>query len=89
VYPTLIAAVSDVVQPRERAQTVGVYRFWRDTGFAVGALLSGFVADSVGNAAAIALVAGLTGASGAWVAATRWYRRQPLAGSLTPIAPEG
>jgi MFS family permease len=72
VYPTLIAAVSDVVQPRDRASVVGVYRFWRDTGLVVGALLAGFLADSLGSGAAIAIVAGLTGASGLAVAATPW-----------------
>ena len=71
-YPTLIAAVSDVVSPRERAAAVGVYRFWRDTGFVGGALLAGSVADAFGSGAAIALVAALTGGSGVWVAATRW-----------------
>jgi MFS family permease len=72
VYPTLIAAVSDVVQPRDRAAAVGVYRFWRDTGFVAGALLAGFAADAFGMGAAIALVAALTGASGVVVAATGW-----------------
>ena len=72
VYPTLIAAVSDVVQPVDRAQSVGVYRFWRDFGFVVGALLSGFLADAFGAEVAIALVAGLTAGSGIWVAATHW-----------------
>ena len=46
VYPTLIAAVSDAVQPRDRARLVGVYRFWRDIGFAVGAVAAGIVADA-------------------------------------------
>jgi MFS family permease len=78
VYPTLIAAVSDVVQPRDRAAAVGVYRFWRDTGFVVGALLAGFAADALGSGAAIALVAALTAASGLVVAATRW-----------PVSPAG
>jgi MFS family permease len=72
VYPTLIAAVSDVVQPRDRATVVGVYRFWRDTGFVVGALLAGFAADVLGSGAAIALVAALTAASGLLVAGTPW-----------------
>lgn len=72
VYPTLIAAVSDVVQPVERAQAVGVYRFWRDFGFVAGALISGFVADALGAGWAIGIVAGLTAGSGAWVALTRW-----------------
>jgi MFS family permease len=72
VYPTLIAAVSDTVQPIERAQVVGVYRFWRDFGFVVGALLAGFVADAAGSGPAIVIVAALTGASGVWVAATHF-----------------
>ncbi|HYX86140.1 MAG TPA: MFS transporter [Gaiellales bacterium] len=72
VYPTLIAAVSDAVQPRDRAPVVGVYRFWRDLGFALGALLAGVGADAAGSAAAIATVAALTAASGLAVAATSW-----------------
>jgi predicted MFS family arabinose efflux permease len=75
VYPTLIAAVSDAVQPRDRAPVVGVYRFWRDAGFALGALLAGVVADSAGAGTAIAVVAGLTAASGLLVAATPWRER--------------
>ena len=87
VYPTLIAAVSDTVQPQERAQTVGVYRFWRDAGFVAGALLSGSVADALGSGTAIALVASLTGASGLWVATTRWHARpQPSSESNARIA---
>ncbi len=78
VYPTLIAAVSDTVEPRERAQAVGVYRFWRDGGIVVGALLAGLTADAFGFGPAIAIVAGLTAASGLWVAATGW-RRTPIA----------
>jgi MFS family permease len=72
VYPTLIAAVSDVVQPRDRAAVVGVYRFWRDMGFVFGALLAGFAADALGSGEAIAVVAALTAASGLLVAATHW-----------------
>jgi len=72
VYPTLIAAVSDVVEPRDRASVVGVYRFWRDSGFVAGALIAGFVADAVGAGAAISVVAALTAASGFAVLATRW-----------------
>jgi MFS family permease len=75
VYPTLIAAVSDGVQPVERAQVVGVYRFWRDFGFVAGALLAGLVADAAGAGAAIAVVAALTAGSGLWVAATAWTER--------------
>ena len=72
VYPTLIAAVSDVVQPVQRAQAVGVYRFWRDFGFVAGALISGFVADALSAGWAIGIVAALTAASGAWVVTTKW-----------------
>ena len=72
VYPTLIAAVSDAVPPAERAPVVGVYRFWRDAGFVVGAILAGVAADALDFGAAIVMVAALTGASGAWVAATAW-----------------
>jgi MFS family permease len=75
VYPTLIAAVSDVAQPVERAQLVGVYRFWRDFGFVVGALVAGVVADWLGAGWAIAVVAALTAGSGVWVAVTRWTSR--------------
>jgi MFS family permease len=80
VYPTLIAAVSDAVPPAERAPVVGVYRFWRDAGFVVGALLAGAAADALGFGAAIALVAALTAASGLWVAATRWSAAAPRLG---------
>jgi MFS family permease len=69
VYPTLIAAISDEVSPVARASVVGVYRFWRDSGYVVGALLAGVAADGLGFEAAIAIVAGLTALSGLWVAA--------------------
>jgi MFS family permease len=64
VYPTLLAAISDVVHPSWRASSVGVYRLWRDLGYAVGALCAGVTADVVGLAAAMWLVAALTFASG-------------------------
>jgi MFS family permease len=67
VYPTLIAAISDAVSPIARAPVVGVYRFWRDMGYALGALIAGAAADALGYGGAIALVAGLTAASGLWV----------------------
>jgi MFS family permease len=72
VYPTLIAAVSDAVQPVGRAQAVGVYRFWRDFGFVVGAIAGGFAADAFGAEEAILAVGALTAGSGVWVAATAW-----------------
>jgi MFS family permease len=68
VYPTLLAAITDHAHPAWRASSLGVYRFWRDLGYAVGALLSGLVADLVGLEAAIHLVAALTLASGVVVA---------------------
>jgi len=64
VYPTLLAAITDHAHPTWRASSLGVYRFWRDLGYAIGALLSGFVADVVGFGAAIHLVAALTLISG-------------------------
>jgi len=68
VYPTLIAAISDAVAPVARAPTIGVYRFWRDMGYVAGGLIAGVLADSLGFGGAIAVVAGLTAASGLWVA---------------------
>lgn len=68
VYPTLLAAIGDVAHPRWRASAVGVYRLWRDLGYAVGALLAGITADLFGLTAAIAVVAVLTLASGMLVA---------------------
>jgi MFS family permease len=67
VYPTLIAAISDAVSPVARAPVVGVYRFWRDMGYALGAIIAGTVADALGYGGAIAVVAGLTAVSGLWV----------------------
>jgi len=64
VYPTLLAAIGDVAHPSWRASAVGVYRLWRDLGYAIGALLSGIVADAFGLAAAMWLVTALTFASG-------------------------
>lgn len=68
VYPTLLAAVSDAVTPVARTPMIGVYRFWRDTGYVVGGLFAGFMADAVGFENAIAVVAALTAASGVAVA---------------------
>jgi MFS family permease len=76
VYPTLLAAIGDVAHPDWRATAVGVYRLWRDAGFAVGALLAGLVADLAGLTAAIWVVAALTAASGL-VVARRMYETHP------------
>ena len=64
VYPTLLAAISDVADPRWRASAVGVYRLWRDLGYAVGAILSGILADFFGIGYAITYVGVLTLISG-------------------------
>jgi len=70
VYPTLLAAIGDVAAPAWRASSVGVYRFWRDLGYALGALLAGVTADVLGLAGAMWVIAAITGASGL-VAAVR------------------
>jgi MFS family permease len=64
VYPTLLASVSDVSRPEWRATALGVYRFWRDIGYALGALLAGVSADLFGAAAAIAGIGAVTFISG-------------------------
>jgi MFS family permease len=84
VYPTLIAAVSDASQPRDRARVVGVYRFWRDFGFVLGALIAGIGADATSPMTAILIVALLTGASGLLVAATNWQPRPTLQPAPVP-----
>jgi MFS family permease len=68
VYPTLLAAIGDVAHPSWRASSVGVYRFWRDSGYAVGALVAGLTADRFGISAAIWLVGAITLLSGLVVA---------------------
>jgi MFS family permease len=64
VYPTLLAAIADHAHPLWRASSLGVYRFWRDLGYAIGALLSGVIADALSVEAAIHVVAAITLASG-------------------------
>jgi MFS family permease len=81
VYPTLLAAVGDVAHPAWRASSVGVYRLWRDLGYAVGALLAGIIADAFGLAAAMWVVAGLTFASGL-VSALRMKETLPSRNSM-------
>jgi MFS family permease len=77
VYPTLLAAIGDIAHPSWRASAVGVYRLWRDLGYAVGALLSGIVADVFGLSWAIVTVGALTFLSGTVVAVR--MRRAPQA----------
>jgi MFS family permease len=76
VYPTLLAAIGDVAHPRWRASAVGVYRLWRDAGFAVGAILAGVIADAFGIPTAIWSVATLTGLSGLIVAVRMYETRR-------------
>ena len=86
VYPTLLAAIADIAHPSWRASSVGVYRLWRDMGYAVGALLAGITADALGVHAAIWLVAGLTFASGSVVAIRmRETRRARTAAHVQPL----
>ena len=84
VYPTLLAAVGDVAHPLWRASAVGVYRLWRDAGYAIGALVAGIVADALGIPAAIWIVAFVTAASGVLVA-VRMYETSVA----RPAAPPG
>jgi len=72
VYPTLLAAVSDVARPDWRSSAVGVYRLWRDGGYAVGALLSGLLADAFNIPTAIIAIGGLTFLSGVIVASVMY-----------------
>lgn len=83
VYPTLLAAIGDVAHPSWRASAVGVYRLWRDLGYAIGALLAGLTADAFGLSAAMWLIAALTFVSGV-VSATRM--RETLA-PITDVTP--
>jgi MFS family permease len=85
VYPTLLAAIGDVAHPSWRASAVGVYRFWRDLGFAMGALLSGVVADLFGLTAAIWVVGAITALSGL-VVAVRMYETRHQAISETALS---
>jgi len=79
VYPTLLAAIGDVAHPAWRASAVGVYRLWRDLGYAIGALLAGVIADALGLPSAMWAVSALTFASGVVVALrmTETLRRVP------------
>ena len=77
VYPTLLAAIGDVAHPTWRARSVGVYRLWRDAGFAVGALVAGAIADLVSVTAAIYAVAAITAASGLVVIARMYETHAP------------
>jgi MFS family permease len=77
VYPTLLAVIGDVAHPTWRARGVGVYRLWRDLGYAIGALIAGITADLLGLRAAIWLIAAITAGSGLIVAVRMYETRQP------------
>lgn len=85
VYPSLIAAVSDAAHPAWRARALSVYRFWRDLGYAIGALSAGIIADRFGFGAAILAIAGLSVLSGTLVALVMQERGGAIAGA--PPAP--
>jgi MFS family permease len=91
VYPTLLAAIGDVAHPSWRASSVGVYRLWRDFGYALGALLAGVTADLLGLHAALGLVAALTFASGLVVAVRMTETLRSPASPLqsTTLTPRG
>lgn len=76
VYPTLLAAVGDVAHPAWRGRAVGVYRVWRDLGYAVGAITGGIIADLMGLPAALWMAAALSAAAGLAVA-VRMYETHP------------
>ena len=84
VYPTLLAAIGDVAHPSWRASAVGAYRFWRDLGYAVGALLAGGLADAFGLVPAIWAVAAITLGSGLWVA-VRMRETRASASVFAPV----
>jgi MFS family permease len=85
VYPTLLAAIGDVAHPSWRASSVGVYRLWRDLGYAIGALLAGLTADAFGLTVAMWAIAALTFVSGV-VSATRMAETLPARVRTTPRA---
>jgi MFS family permease len=76
VYPSLIAAVSDASHPSWRARSLSVYRFWRDVGYAIGALAAGLIADAFGFSAAIAVIGAVMFLSGV-VAAIAMTKSRP------------
>jgi MFS family permease len=83
VYPALLAAVGDVAHPAWRATSVGVYRFWRDLGYALGALMAGVVAAVLGLIWAVHVAGMLTFLSGV----VAWARMRETLPTLAPVAP--
>jgi MFS family permease len=87
VYPTLLAAIGDVAHPAWRARSVGVYRLWRDGGFAVGAVLAGLLADAYGMTTSVWAVAAVTALSGLVVAVRMYETHQRVEPRSDPDAP--
>jgi MFS family permease len=87
VYPALLAVVSDAAAPSWRARSLGVYRFWRDMGYAIGALLAGVIADLLGIGWAIGVVGGLTLLSGILTAVVMVETRPSAARADAPLHP--
>jgi MFS family permease len=87
VYPALLAAVGDIAHPSWRGLAVGVYRLWRDLGYVVGALLAGFLTDTLGAPTAIRIIGAMTAASGI-VVAVRWRETRVAAVTTRAILPE-
>ena len=86
VYPTLLAVIGDAARTPDRATSVGIYRLWRDAGYAVGALVAGLIADAAGFPAAIITVAVLTALSGIFVAVRMRETVVPFSGRVDPLA---
>ena len=89
VYPTLLAAIGDVAHPAWRGRAVGVYRVWRDLGYAVGALIGGVVADLWGLRAAVWVAAAITLVSALVVAVRMYETHQPAETVATEEAGDG
>jgi MFS family permease len=64
VYPTFLATVAENTNPQDRAKSIGIFRLWRDLGYAIGALITGIIADAIGISASVFFIGGLTLASG-------------------------
>jgi len=82
VYPTLLAVIGDAARTPDRATSVGIYRLWRDAGYAVGAIVAGTIADTAGFSAAIVTIAALTGVSGV-IVAVRMRESEPRLSSFS------
>lgn len=90
VYPTFLATVADNTHPRDRAKAIGIFRLWRDLGYAVGALLTGIVADAFNTETSIGLIAAITAASAIIIALrmnNRYERGRPILPTRHKVTP--